>query len=853
MPPGSDREEEGGLTGEEEQWLLSLKTLETLIENVLGDILLSSAFIAYLSPCEQSLRWTNEFMLVRDSLDDDPHRAPPKCATAPQIIAKVHRMVKEDHQLKVNGCLAYWKRLLKEKKIPFSKGYMFHRTMGDTLKIQEWLTLGLPKDPHSIDNAVIIRNSNRSLSLRGRWFINIGSKNICYHKNFRLYITSGISEPQFNSDVYAMFTIINFSVSKEGLEDQLLSVAVSMTKPQVEEEWMLLISTMDENRKRIKKVEDDVLSILSSVTGNILDSESAVSGLDSAKVLSTELLAELKKHELTKMDIDMERSCYKNLADHASKVYFSLDDMPSVNPMYHFSLEWFVNVFRSSILSSIQESVKLVSLERLSENFTFTFYSAVCRSILQEDKLLFSFLLALSLARSMHVITPEELEFLATGGTYLGFLASNPAKDWLADESWRNILRFLSRFKANKTLWEEIYLSHEPQVKTLPSPWEKRLNHFQKLLLFRALRPDKLHAKEQMAMKCNGRRMLASKESPLNPISKEEASNRDQRVAEGDAGVKSAVEEFIKSQLGPRYLSAPGFNILESFALSKKTTPLLMILSHGVNPLLDIIDFASSQDIHAELQTVPIGFGQGHLVELALRDAQLKGQWVCLENVHLAGPWMATLEDIVCSIPGDSAIEDGFRLWLTSLPCQVFPQSIVQRSVKLVKEAPSGLKRNLLQSFTTGPIAESSFYANYRDKDSILRRYMFSLCFFHALIIERGKFGPIGWNEAYDFGESDLHISLKQMEVLLSGCDETPYDSIRYLIGECNYGGRVTDDLDRLTLATILSDLIHPNIENEYYPSLTKTGPPFHLPVGGSYGDYITFIQEGDFYVIIHS
>ena len=115
-------------------------------------------------------------------------------------------------------------------------------------------------------------------------------------------------------------------------------------------------------------------------------------------------------------------------------------------------------------------------------------------------------------------------------------------------------------------------------------------------------------------------------------------------------------------------------------------------------------------DEGASLNSISLGQGQGVKAE-ALIDRGIKdGSWVFLMNCHLATYWMPMLEKICEGFEGrKDDIHDSFRLWCTTYPSNDFPVSVLQNAIKMSFEPPSGMRANLLGSYTSASVVDTGF------------------------------------------------------------------------------------------------------------------------------------------------
>jgi len=819
----------GGLGGEKTRWTQFVAELSDQYVNAIGDILLSSGVIAYLGVFTQKYR---------------------------------------------TECVEEWTSVLAQNSIPCTSPFRLNTTLGEPVKIRNWTIAKLPNDDFSIDNAIMLNSSNRwplMIDPQGqanRWIrnceaenglkivkqsqsdfvrnienavsygvpvllenvpealdpileplltkqimtkggsmtIQLGDSIVEYDPKFRLYLTTKLRNPHYPPETCVKVNLLNFVATPEGLEDQMLGITVKRETPELEAQREQLVVEDAKNKQILKEIEDKILELLAASEGNILDDEVLINTLSESKVTSDHIMKQVAIAEKTQVKINATRTGYVPVAVLSSNLFFCVADLAGVDPMYQFSLDWYTNLYNLAIDRANKGNNLAERLTALKDKFAEILYKNVCRSLFEKDKLLFSFLLCIKILQIKELMDAQELRFFLTGSTAVELSRPNPTVDegsWMNDKAWGDFLGLdelevfhgfsheVEKDEASLLFWKKVFNAPDPET-TIKEKFSERFTQFQQMMMLRCIRPDK---------------------------------------------VVPAVMNFIMNSIGQRFIEPPPFDLLSGYEDSNCITPVLFVLTPGADPMTELMRVAEDLGLGDKLFAVSLGQGQGPIAVRAIDEAVDKGTWVCLQNCHVAASWLPTLERI-CEELSPETVHEDFRLFLTAMPCKEFPVSVLQNGIKITLEPPRGFRANLTGSY----IALDDDWFESCPKPAEFKKLAFGICFFHALVRERCRFGPLGWNIKYTFSNPDLRISLDQLMLFLTEYKEIPFKMLAYLAGECNYGGRVTDDKDRRCLLDILSDFYTPEILNPDY-KFSPSGKYF-APKEGKKKDYMEYIKS---------
>ncbi|MGH0132249.1 UNVERIFIED_CONTAM: hypothetical protein FKN15_049486 [Acipenser sinensis] len=727
----------GGLASEKIRWSESVARFKEQEKTLSGDVMLISAFVSYVGYFTKKYR--------NDLMDK------------------------------------YWMPYLKELKvpIPITPGLDPLTLLTDDADIAAWNNQGLPSDRMSIENATILCNTERwplivDAQLQGiKWiknkygkelkvirlgqkgylesieraisngeillienigetvepvldpllgrntikkgrYIKMGDKEVEYHPNFRLILHTKYFSPHYKPEMQAQCTLINFLVTRDGLEDQLLAAVVAKERPDLEELKAQLTTQQNEFKIVLKQLEDSLLARLSAASGNFLGDTALVENLETTKQTATEI--EQKAFNV---------------------------------------------VFENAILHSEPADEVTQRVNNLIDEITFSVFVYTTRSLFERDKLIFTAQVAFQAISDM--------------------------------DEFKNLNRDI---EGSAKRWKKFVESEAPEKEKFPQEWKNK-SSLQKLCMMRCLRPDRM---------------------------------------------SYAVRNFVEEKLGAKYVEGRSVEFSKSYEESSSSTPMFFILSPGVDPLKDVEALGKKLGFtfdNGKFHNVSLGQGQEVVAENAMDAAAKKGHWVILQNIHLVAKWLGTLDKKVELYSTGS--HNDYRVYMSAEPAptpdsHIIPQGLLENAIKITNEPPTGMHANLhkaLDLFDQDTLDMCT-------KESEFKCILFSLCYFHAVVAERRKFGAQGWNRSYPFNNGDLTISVNVLFNYLEANPKVPWDDLRYLFGEIMYGGHITDDWDRKLCKTYLEEYVRPELlEGEL-----QLAPGFLAPPNSDYKGYHAYLDD---------
>ncbi|KAK9746838.1 Dynein heavy chain region D6 P-loop domain [Popillia japonica] len=330
----------------------------------------------------------------------------------------------------------------------------------------------------------------------------------------------------------------------------------------------------------------------------------------------------------------------------------------------------------------------------------------------------------------------------------------------------RHFQYIVQQVTANDKTWKQWFDKDAPEEASIPDGYNS-LDTFRKLLMIRAWCPDRTVTQSR---------------------------------------------KYIAASLGARFAEPIILNYETMLSESRAMSPMICFLSTGSDPTPYIEQLAKK--VENKCKAISMGQGQEIHARKLLASAMADGFWALMQNCHLGLDYMQeVLGQFIELERGIGSIHPDFRLWMTTEVHDNFPISLLQLCIKFTNEPPSGIRAGLLRTYTS----MNQDMLEYSDLPQYIP-IVYAISFLHTVVQERRKFGPLGWNIPYEFNSADWLASCMFVQNHLDEIDPKrgiSWTTVRYMIGEVQYGGRVTDDYDKRLLNTFAQVWFHENMFQE--------------------------------------
>ncbi|CAB3376335.1 Hypothetical predicted protein [Cloeon dipterum] len=789
------------------RWEATSETFKSQMSTIIGDVLLSSAFLAYAGYFDQHYRqslfgmWIHHLQqaglqfrpdIARTeylSNPDERLRWQANALPTDDLCTENAIMLKRFNRYPLiidpsGQATEFIMNEFKDKKITKTSFLddSFRKNLESALRFGNPLLVQDVENYDPILNPVLNRELRRT---GGRVLITLGDQDIDLSPSFVIFLSTRDPTVEFPPDICSRVTFVNFTVTRSSLQSQCLNQVLKAERPDIDEKRSDLLKLQGEFHLRLRQLEKSLLQALNDAKGKILDDDSVISTLETLKHEAADISKKVEETDKVIGEIEAVSQQYMPLSQACSNMYFTMDSLNQIHFLYQYSLQFFLDIFSSVLLNNpkLQNVTDYGHrLATITGDLFNVCYERVARGMLHNDRLTLAILLCRIHLRGVpsELSLDSEFAFFLRGKEGVVLATKAPALEGLSTEQLEAMQRLSLRLPAFKNLAHKIQEMPEfgawlqqgtPEV-CVPQLWdeEKPLSPIgqamHRLLVIQAFRQDRVVAAAHIFVsEVLGENFMASAEKELD--------------------LASIVEAEHKAHVPALLCSVPGFDA-----------------SGRVDDL--------AAELGRPCASIAIGSAEGFSqAERAINMATKSGRWVLLKNVHLAPQWLVQLEKKLHSLQPHS----NFRLFLTMEINPKVPVNLLRAGRIIVFEPPPGIRANLLRTFNTIPASRMMKAPSER------ARLYFLLAWFHAIVQERLRYAPLGWAKHYEFNESDLRVACDTLDTWIEATamgrtnlppEKVPWDALVTLLSQCIYGGKIDNDFDQRLLSSFLNKLFTP-------------------------------------------
>ncbi|XP_064603299.1 cytoplasmic dynein 1 heavy chain 1-like isoform X2 [Liolophura sinensis] len=833
------------LGNEKQRWEAGSETFKNQMSTIIGDVLLSSAFMSYAGYFDQQMRqnlfgtWSSHMQQANILFRTDIARVEYLSNADERLRWQANSLPTDDLCTENAIMLKRFNRYpliidpsgqatefilneYKDKKISKTSFLddAFRKNLESALRFGNPL---LVQDVESYDpilNPVLNRELRRT---GGRVLITLGDQDIDLSPSFTIFLSTRDPNVEFPPDICSRVTFVNFTVTRSSLQSQCLNQVLKAERPDVDKKRSDLLKLQGEFQLRLRQLEKSLLQALNDTKGKILDDDSIISHLETLKNEAAEVARKVEETDVVMGEVETVSQQYVPLAQSCSSIYFTLDAVKQVHFLYQYSLQFFLDIFHAVLndeakLANTKDHTARLSI--ITADLFEETYCRVGRGMLHQDRITFAIQLCRIHLQGLASESTYDAEFNHFMRSQEGLLTDKPSgqlpglspQQQEALIKLKNVLAFKNVDKRTQNDEFKKWLdSATPEIANIQL-WdeEKPLTEIGKavhsLLSIQAFRPDRLIA---MA------RIFVEKVMGIGFV----------HLGEREVDLSNIVENEIKSN-----------------------TPVLMCSVPGFDASGRLDDLAT--ELGKQITSIAIGSAEGFTeADKVINSSSKSGRWVMLKNVHLAPQWLVQLEKKLHTLTP----HPGFRLFLTMEINPKIPTNLLRAGRIFVFEPPPGVSANLLRTFSTVPASRMCRAPNERS------RLYFLLAWLHAIVQERMRYVPLGWSKKYEFTDSDLRVACDVLDTWIDSVamgrtnlppEKVPWDAMRTLLAQCIYGGKIDNEFDQRLLTAFVNKLFTPkSFEGDFVLVANmdgKEGKKIVMPDGFRREQFIQFVESLD-------